>query len=75
MTDTCNAAQKTNRLCGEEVDGVVYLLYCVNHLQNVWVKNVLFSLNDLMRGHLFDSLEEIADELRVNPFHLFLSGH
>ncbi len=35
--------------------------------KNVWVKNVLNLLNDFMHGHLNDSLDEIAPELRVSP--------
>ncbi len=42
-------------------------MYCYNHLRNVWVKNVLNLLNDFMRGHLNESLDEIAPELRVSP--------
>ena len=68
MTDTCNSASATNhQLASQEINGVVYSLFCHNHLRNVWVKNVLFSLNDFMRGHLHDSLDEIAEELRVSP--------
>ena len=66
-TDSCHSERKTNRLLATEVDGIVYSINCHNHLRNVWVKNVLLSLNDFMRAHLFDSLEEIADELRVSP--------
>ncbi len=67
VTDTCNGARKTNWLAGAEVDGVVYSMFCFHHLRNIWVKHALFALNDFMRGHLYDSLEEIADELRVSP--------
>ena len=42
-------------------------MYCYNHLRNVWVKKVLNSLNDFMCGHLNNSLDEIAPELRVSP--------
>ena len=67
MTDTCNSAQKCNRLLASVINGTVYSLFCHNHLRNVWVKNVLLSLNDFMRAHLYDSLDKIAEELRVSP--------
>ena len=68
MTDTCNSATATNyRLASTEINGTVYSLFCHNHLRNVWVKNVLFSSNDFMRGLLHDSLDKIAEELRVSP--------
>ena len=67
MTDTCNPALKASRITCTKVNGVVHSLYCHNHLRNVWVKNVLLSLTDFLRAHLFDSLEEIADDLRVSP--------
>ena len=66
-TDTCNSAQTCNRLLGKEVNGVVYNLFCHNDLRNVWVKNALLSLNEFVRAHLYDSLDEITDELRVSP--------
>ena len=62
MTDTCSTARKNNHLLCESVDGVVHELYCYNHLCNVWEKNVLISLNDFLRVHLHDSLDEIAPE-------------
>ena len=37
MTDTCNSAQKCNRLLVSVVNGTVYSLFCHNHLRNVWV--------------------------------------
>jgi hypothetical protein len=67
MTDTCNGAQKTNCLLVQSIEGTAHSMYCYNHLWNVWVKYVLNSWNDFMRGHLNDSLDEIAPELRVSP--------
>jgi hypothetical protein len=73
MTDTCATAQKCNRLLCASVDGVVHELYCYNHLRNVWVKNVLLSLNDFLRAHLHDSLDEIAPEFRVSASFIALA--
>ena len=66
MTDTCNGARLTNTRICEDIPGVVHSLFCHNHLQNVWVKNVLESLTDFLKAHLQDSLEEIAPEFRVS---------
>ena len=65
MTDTCNAAQKTNIEISKEISSKTHNLLCHNHLRNVWVKNVLESLTEFLRAHLSDSLDEIAPELRV----------
>ena len=73
MTDTCSTARKNNHLLCESVDGVVHELYCYNHLCNVWEKNVLISLNDFLRVHLHDSLDEIAPEFRVSPSFISLA--
>ena len=73
MTDTCNSAQKANRLLAATIDGIVHSMFCHNHLRNVWVKNVLDSLTDFMRAHLNDSLDEIAPELRVSPSFISLA--
>ena len=62
MTDTCATARKNNRLLCNSVDGVVYELYCHNHLHNVCMKNVLLSLNEFLYAHLHDSLDKIAPE-------------
>jgi hypothetical protein len=67
MTDTCNGAQKTNRLLVQSIKGTAHSMYCYNHLRNVWVKNVLNLLNDFMHCHLNNSLDEIAPELHVSP--------
>ena len=67
MTDTCNPARSTSSLISEEVDGETYNLLCLNHLRNVWVKNVLERLTEVLRVRLQDSLDEIAPEFRVNP--------
>ena len=65
VTDTCSTARKNNQLLCNSADGMVYKLYCHNHLRNVWVKNVLLSLNEFLRARLHDSLDEIAPEFRV----------
>ena len=62
MTDICNA-QLCNKPLGVVLNKIVYSLFCHNHLRNVWVKNVLSSLNEFMHAHLYDSLDKIADEL------------
>ena len=38
-----------------------------NHLGNVWVKNVLDSLTELLRAHINGSLDEVSPKLRVSP--------
>ncbi len=74
MTDTCNGAQKTNRLLVQSIEGTAHSMYCYNYLQNVWVKNVLNLLNDFIHGHLNVSLDEIAPELRVSQLHHICTG-
>jgi hypothetical protein len=32
MTDTCNGAQKTNRLLVQSIEGTAHSMYCYNHL-------------------------------------------
>ena len=32
MTDTCNGAQKTNRLLVQSIKGTAHSMYCYNHL-------------------------------------------
>ena len=32
MTDTCNGAQKTNRLLVQSIEGTSHSMYCYNHL-------------------------------------------
>ena len=32
MTDTCNGAQKTNRLIVQSIEGTAHSMYCYNHL-------------------------------------------
>ena len=59
MTDTCNSAQKENRLIAASINGVVHPMFCHNHLRNVWVNNVLDSLTEFLRAHLNDSLEKL----------------
>ena len=56
-----------NLLIAASVNGVVHSMCCHNYMCNVWVKNVLDSLNELLRAHLNDSLDEVAPELRVSP--------
>ena len=67
MTDTCNSAQKANRLIAASVNCVVYSMFFHNHLRNVWVNNVLDSLTDFLRAHPNDSLYVVAPELRISP--------
>ena len=37
------------------------------HLRNVWLKNVLDSLNEFLRAYINDSLDKSAPELSVSP--------
>ena len=67
MTDTCNSAQKANRLIFASVNGVVHSMFCHNHLSNVWVNNVLNSLTELLIKNLNDSLDKVAPELSISP--------
>ena len=67
MTETCNPVQKMNYLLAACGNGETHLIFCHNHLCSVWVKNVLDSLTDFLRGHLNDSLDEIAPKLCVSP--------
>ena len=46
-------------------------MFLHNHLPNVWVKNVLDSLNELLRAHLNDILDKVAPELRVSPVSMY----
>ena len=34
ITDTCNSAQKENRLIAASINGVVHSMFCHNHLRN-----------------------------------------
>ena len=67
ITDTCNSAQKANRLISASVNGVVHSMFCRNHLRNVWVDNMLEYLTEFLRAHLNDSLEKVLPELHVYP--------
>ena len=67
MTDTCNSAQKANRLIADSVNVFVHSMFFHNHLHNIWVKNVLDSLTELLIAHLNDNLDEVAPELHVSP--------
>ena len=49
-------------------------MFSHKHLRNVWVKNVLDSLTDLLRAHLNDSLDKFAPELSVSPGFMSLSS-
>ena len=66
MTDTCNSAQKANRLIADYINGVVHSMFCHNHLHNIWVKNVLGSLTEFLILNLNDSLDEVSPDLRVS---------
>ena len=65
MNDTCNSAQKENRLIDASVNGVVHSIFFHHHLHNVWVNNTIDSLTDFLRAHINDSLEGVAPVLRV----------
>ena len=65
MNDTCNSAQKVNRLIDASVNGVVHSMFFHNHLRNVWVNNVIDCLTELFRAHINDSIDEVAPELQV----------
>ena len=49
-------------------------MVCHNYLCNVWLKNVLDSLTELLRAHLNDSLDKVAPELRVSPGFMSLAS-
>ena len=66
MTDTCNSAQKANRLIAASINGVVHSMFCHNHLHNVWVDNFLESLTEFLRAYLNDIIDKVAPELRVS---------
>ena len=60
MTDTFKSAQNANQLTAASINGVIHSMFCIYHLRNVWVNNVLDSLNEFLRAHLNVSLDEVA---------------
>ncbi len=70
-TDTCNQAQKVQRILCEIVVGV--LDYdCMNHLQNVWFGSMEKTLTKELNLYLRTSLDEIDPKLRVSTSMLAL---
>ena len=66
ITDTCNSSQKANLLIAASVNGVVHSMFFHNHLNDVWVKNVLDSFTEFLRAHINDSLDKVAPKLCVS---------
>jgi hypothetical protein len=67
MTDTCNQAQKVQRLLCDQVLGA--LDYdCMNHLRNVWFGATEKGCTKDLNIHLCTSLDEIDPKLRVTIF-------
>ena len=50
INDTCNSEQKANRPIAASVNGVVHSMYFHDHLRNVWVKNMLDSLTEVLES-------------------------
>jgi hypothetical protein len=58
MMDTCNTAQKKRRILCDMIVGS-YELDCMNHLQNVWFRNVEKALSAFLNAMLQVDLDEI----------------
>jgi hypothetical protein len=63
-TDTCNQAQKVQRLLSEHIPAS-FNYDCMNHLRNVWFCGAEKALTKDLNNHLQSSLDEIDPKLRV----------
>ena len=70
-TDTCNTAQKVQRLLGDEVkkanpEGAdAFQEACHGHLRNIWSGGATKALSKYLTTFLKDNIDEIDDRLRV----------
>ena len=64
ITDTCNQAQKIQRILCAMVNGALDY-NCMIHLQNVWFGSMENNLTNDLNLHLCASLDEIDPKLRV----------
>ena len=67
ITDTCNAAQKVQRLLVEYIHGTVNEQDCMQHLRNVWINDVAKAVNKYMSEFLEESPDKISSFLQVSP--------
>lgn len=71
MTDTCNAAQKLNRLLAGHIaittGKTVHNMYCHHHLRNIHTKAMLIATTSFLREVLQESLAKFDKDSRVSP--------